>query len=131
MEELIKQLINSNIKLVSRETGIPYARMHKWTKGGGKPKIDDFNTLKEYFKREKIDKSKDTARDDDLNSTVDQLNRLRAEFLEKEKIYRELLAEKDKRLAEKDELIMVLKEQLSTKSDKASSASSDPRAVQR
>lgn len=49
MEELIKKLIDSNLKLVSRETGIPYDRMYKWIKGKGSPKIDDFKKLTDYF----------------------------------------------------------------------------------
>lgn len=118
MEELLKLLANSNIKLVSRETGIPYARMHKWTKGGGKPKIDDYNTLKEYFDNKKVDKSKliDKIHPEPSNSIEEQLSALKSEFADKERIYRELIAEKDKRLAEKDELIMVLKQQIAAKS---------------
>ncbi|HMI01815.1 MAG TPA: hypothetical protein VK541_04990, partial [Pedobacter sp.] len=74
MEELLKLLSDSNIKLVSRETGIPYARMHKWTQGGGKPKIDDFNILTEYFKNKKIDKSKLEKKQDhpDPTNSIEQ-----------------------------------------------------------
>jgi len=62
------------------------------------------------------------------NNELTSQNRL--DFSEKEKIYRELIAEKDKRLAEKDELIMVLKEQLAAKS-KETSANPNPRPIQR
>jgi len=50
MEEIYNKLKTSNIKEVSRATGIPYDRMYKWTKGLSKPKTEDFNILVEYFK---------------------------------------------------------------------------------
>lgn len=49
MEELIKRLKDSNLKLIEKELGIPYDRMYKWTKGKGNPKIEDFNKLTAYF----------------------------------------------------------------------------------
>jgi phage repressor protein C with HTH and peptisase S24 domain len=49
MEELIKLLINSDLKTVAKDTGIPYDRMYKWTKGVSNPKIQDYNLLNEYF----------------------------------------------------------------------------------
>ncbi len=42
-------LIDSNLKTVSKDTGIPYDRMYKWTKGVSKPKIEDYNLLLQYF----------------------------------------------------------------------------------
>lgn len=49
MEDLIKLLINSDLKLIEKQTGIPYDRMYKWTKGKAKPKIEDYNVLMKYF----------------------------------------------------------------------------------
>jgi phage repressor protein C with HTH and peptisase S24 domain len=49
LEELINKLKNSDLKLIARETGIPYDRMYKWTKGKGNPKITDYQLLTEYF----------------------------------------------------------------------------------
>lgn len=49
MEELIKLLKNSNLKLVEKETGIPYDRMYKWIKGKSTPKTLDYSTLLNYF----------------------------------------------------------------------------------
>jgi len=49
MEEIINKLINSNLKTVEKDTGIPYDRMYKWKKGKGKPKTDDLNKLIKYF----------------------------------------------------------------------------------
>ncbi len=49
MEEIIKKLINSNLKDISKQTGIPYDRMYKWIKGKAKPKNEDVNTLKDFF----------------------------------------------------------------------------------
>ncbi|RKD18980.1 hypothetical protein BCY91_13975 [Pelobium manganitolerans] len=49
MTEIIKKLANSDLKLIERETGIPYDRMYKWTKGKSSPKTEDFNTLTQYF----------------------------------------------------------------------------------
>lgn len=50
MEELIKLLETSDLKLVERETGIPYDRMYKWRRGLSKPKMADYTTLMAYFK---------------------------------------------------------------------------------
>ncbi|GAA4338751.1 hypothetical protein GCM10023149_48960 [Mucilaginibacter gynuensis] len=49
MEEIIKKLINSDLKTVEAATGIPYDRMYKWIKGKGNPKIEDYNILVAYF----------------------------------------------------------------------------------
>lgn len=53
MEDLIKLLIISDLKLISKETGIPYDRMYKWTKGVSNPKLKDYNTLIRYFENGK------------------------------------------------------------------------------
>lgn len=50
MEELTKWLEISDLKLVEKETGIPYDRMYKWRRGMSKPKTEDYNTLIAYFK---------------------------------------------------------------------------------
>lgn len=49
MEDLINLLINSDLKLISKATGIPYDRMYKWTKGKSRPKIEDYQILTNYF----------------------------------------------------------------------------------
>lgn len=49
MEDLIKLLINSNLKLVEKETGIPYDRMYKWVRGKATPKTKDYTVLLNYF----------------------------------------------------------------------------------
>lgn len=49
MEQLINRLKNSDLKLIEKETGIPYDRMYKWVKGKAKPKTEDANTLLNYF----------------------------------------------------------------------------------
>jgi len=49
MEDLIKLLISSNLKLVEKETGIPYDRMYKWVKGKAAPKTNDYSILLNYF----------------------------------------------------------------------------------
>lgn len=49
MEKYINLLRNSKLKLVEKETGIPYDRMYKWVKGLNNPKTEDFETIKKYF----------------------------------------------------------------------------------
>lgn len=51
VEDLINKLKNSDLKLIEKDTGIPYDRMYKWTKGKSLPKISDYNTLTDYFRR--------------------------------------------------------------------------------
>jgi len=131
MNDILKLLKDSNIKFVARETGIPYARMYKWAIGSAKPKADDFAKLKEYFETGKVEQSK--IDHPHQNKSIDELLSIaRSEFLEKEQMYRELIAEKDKRLADleqriadKDELIKVLKEQNAAKSPKVDAPALD------
>ncbi|QTE37525.1 hypothetical protein J3L18_00205 [Mucilaginibacter gossypii] len=49
MEELINKLINSDLKYVEKQTGIPYDRMYKWVKGKSKPKMGDYQVLVDFF----------------------------------------------------------------------------------
>lgn len=49
MEDLINKLKNSDLKSISAATKIPYDRMYKWKKGKSKPKLEDFETLVNYF----------------------------------------------------------------------------------
>jgi len=49
MEELFNLLKNSDLKLIEKETKIPYDRMYKWRKGLGKPKAGDYAILMAYF----------------------------------------------------------------------------------
>lgn len=57
VEEILKRLESANIQDVAKATGIPPARIYKWRKGEGKPKTDDYNTLKDYFSYETSKKS--------------------------------------------------------------------------
>lgn len=49
MEDILKRLSDSNLKEVSKDTGIPYDRMYKWIRGKSKPKTADTDTLVKYF----------------------------------------------------------------------------------
>lgn len=49
IEIFINILKQSDLKLISKDTGVPYDRMYKWTKGKGTPKINDYNLLTEYL----------------------------------------------------------------------------------
>jgi hypothetical protein len=53
MEELINKLKNSDLKLIERETKIPYDRMYKWIKGKARPKTSDYSLLIDYFENGK------------------------------------------------------------------------------
>ncbi len=48
-KKIVELLRNSNMKEVSRNTGIPYDRIAKWVQGKGFPKQIDFKTLVDYF----------------------------------------------------------------------------------
>lgn len=92
MEEILKRLIVSDLKSIEKETGIPYDRMYKWTRGKSKPKSKDLDTLRDYFNGT-FSKPKDPS-----SHSVDAVQELILEL-------RDRLREKDDRLADKDKII--------------------------
>lgn len=101
MEEIINKLINSNLKLVSRETGIPYDRMFKWKSGKGKPKKDDYDTLVRYFEN--------GIKSIEVNQHLGLDNNHKVEYLEKEISSLEAIIEdlrKDKAMLINDKLTL-------------------------
>ena len=102
---LIEKLIDSNLKQVHRDTGIPYDRMFKWTKGKGNPKKEDYDILVEYFKNGKsssFKKSDKVENDTDQERIIDILkNHLKEKderLVENDKLYLKLIAEKNERM---------------------------------
>jgi phage repressor protein C with HTH and peptisase S24 domain len=74
MEDLIKLLINSNLKLVEKETGIPYDRMYKWVKGKATPKTNDYTTLLNYFNKLDAESGKTSNSDSSLHGNRNVTN---------------------------------------------------------
>ena len=136
---LIEKLIDSNLKQVHRDTGIPYDRMFKWTKGKGNPKKEDYDILVEYFKNGKsssFKKSDKVENDTDQERIIDILkNHLKEKderLVENDKLYLKLIAEKNERIkdkdviiATKDEALMLWKEKANKYEKKISSRSSN------
>lgn len=84
MEDLIKLLIDSNLKLIEKETGIPYDRMYKWVKGKATPKTNDYSILLNYF-NEKRPKSGKTSNTDTYQESNDNITNYKAKVNPDEK----------------------------------------------
>lgn len=126
IEELIKKLINSNLKQVHRDTKIPYDRMFKWTKGKGRPKKVDFDILSDYFNTGTSSKKSDSDHegyvgDKERIITIlkNSLKEKDERLMENEKLYTSLIAEKDERLKDKDVIIATKDEALMLWKEKA------------
>lgn len=59
--EVLEKLeeLGFGVKKISQLTGIPDARIYKWYKGKGLPKLEDFNKLKDLYKRMKPNPTND------------------------------------------------------------------------
>lgn len=106
MEKILKRLESSDLKLIEKETGIPYDRMYKWRKGKSRPKAEDLLTLMNYFNgSSSIEPEEETTNEYGPEALISEL--------------RDRLKEKDDRLADKDKIIARTEESMELWKEKA------------
>lgn len=108
----LKQTGASVLK-ISKETGIPANRMYKWYEGKGTPKYEDVQILKAWLAELVQDKEEMTT-----YSNIPSFQTKGGVSVDVEKLYKDLLKEKDERIKQQQETIEILKTMIQRPNEK-------------